>query len=75
MGVGAAFFMSFQLIGLPDNPRADVYAHLSRRQFKNGSPTTTDEVAYFKFDDVATAQLAIDRKIEHRPVAYPLFAI
>jgi hypothetical protein len=38
----------------------------------NGSrtnPATTYEVAYFKFDDVATAQLTIDCKLKHRPVA------
>jgi hypothetical protein len=33
------------------------------------NPTTTDKVADLEFDDVATAQLAVDRKIEHRAVA------
>ena len=33
------------------------------------NPTTPDKVADLDFDDVATAQLAVDREIEHRTVA------
>jgi hypothetical protein len=33
------------------------------------NPTTTDKIADLDFDKVASAQLAVDREIEHRTVA------
>ena len=31
--------------------------------------TAADQLAYLDFDDITPAQLAVDRKIEQRPVA------
>jgi hypothetical protein len=33
------------------------------------NPAAADKVADFDFDDIATAQLAVDREIEHRAIA------
>jgi hypothetical protein len=33
------------------------------------NPAATDKVANLNFNDVAAAQLAVDRQVEYRPVA------